>query len=512
MVDLIIDQFEAVAQETPDQTYMKFLGETAADDRAISYEDANARASGLARVLLSIGVGFGDSVGIIAPNCINWLISYFAIQKIGAVACAMNSDFCAEDLASHLTVIEARVVIGMTSAQAPRGIKNYIAMTPDTNEFLVDGKPVELDLTPMRRDPRIEGGDAMSIVFTSGTTGTMPKAVLEPHGNLFRGAAGYLERLQLNSSDSIMMTTPVFHASALNWGVSMAILCGGTLLLAERFRASLFWEQTLRGGATGIWTLAAIPFILLRYPVTDAERAALKRIHFFFAAGCGAREREVKERWGSCIYDGWGMSETFGSLTDQNSWGLDESYACLGTPVTGMTMAIADTETGEILPAREHGEIVSRHGEGFIRYFGDPSITDEALRNGWFRTGDIGYRDEHGRFFFVDRLKDIIRRGGENISSREIETALATHPSILEVHALPAPDTEMGETVCVFVVLKPGVAAPTLEDIRNHAACTLAKFKLPELMQIVDQDDLPRTPSGRVRKNILKAQLREQRV
>jgi acyl-CoA synthetase (AMP-forming)/AMP-acid ligase II len=254
----------------------------------------------------------------------------------------------------------------------------------------------------------------------------------------------------------------------------------------------------------------AIPFILLTQPPVDTEQRVLRHLTSIFAAGAGSRSREIFERWGPIFIDGFGMSETPGTLTGPDSFDHDEPFPCVGRAVPGIDLRIADLETGETCAPRQHGEIVVRYGLGFAGYFGNPAAFAEAVRNGWFHTGDIAYADETGRVFFVDRIKDIIRRGGENLSAREIEQVLGAHPEVAEAFAVAKPDRVLGETVCAYLVPKQPGRAFSLEEIRTFCEGRLAPIKLPEDVRTVAGDTLPRTPTGRVQKFRLKKALREE--
>jgi acyl-CoA synthetase (AMP-forming)/AMP-acid ligase II len=302
-----------------------------------------------------------------------------------------------------------------------------------------------------------------------------------------------------------MLVTPLFHGSALNWGVTMSVIGGGGIVLARKFSASRFWDQADRAGSTVLWTMGAIVFILLSQELTDTERRAAARLRLIFGAATAARWRQIADRWTSAtILDGFGMTETPGTLTEDDCYELPDRYPCVGRPVGGIDLRVVDPETGKTKPDGEVGEIVVRYGQGFADYFNNPEAFAQAVRNGWFHTGDLAYQDETGRVFFVDRLKAIIRRGGENISSLEVEEVLVRHPEVLEAVALPKPHQILGDTVLAALVPKQPGREFALDEIRAFCEGKLAPFKWPEDVRTIDPAIIPRTETGRVKKAMLK--------
>ncbi|MDA0961583.1 MAG: class I adenylate-forming enzyme family protein [Proteobacteria bacterium] len=508
---LLIDYFEKAADRHPDRAFIILLDNEASNDKPISYARANTRASAYARQLSQTGIGRGDVVAILGANSINWVIAYLACQKLGAAANPINPELSADDITQLFGVTSPKAVMTTMDEFAEMGPTfgcPVIHVGADGEVMRVDGSDRKPDNAPFPRDPVLTGDDTMSILFTSGTTAALPKAVVNPIGPLMTGIEGYRRMSNIGPDDRVMVVTPLFHAAALNWAVTMVIFAGGTMLLTGPFSASRFWAQARRGAATVLWTLGAIPFILLRRDPDADEAATLDRLRLIFAAGGGARSRELRERWGSRFQDGWGMSETVGTMTDNCCFEEYGTHPCIGMPVPGMEMAILDLETGAELGPLQTGEIAARYGMGFKEYLGNSEAMESSVRNGWFHTGDVGYRCAEGRYYFVDRIKDIIRRGGENIASISVESAVASYPGIVEVHAVAKPDPELSERVCLFLVMAPDAPAPSLDALRDHCSKVLPRQHLPEDLRLVAETDLPRTPSGRVQKVKLKQQLR----
>ncbi|MCO5090916.1 class I adenylate-forming enzyme family protein [Bosea sp. (in: a-proteobacteria)] len=509
---LLVDHFERTARENPGQTFVHFVQDDAQSDVKLTYAEAQERAAHFAALLKGLGVRRGEPVALLVPNSAEWLVYYFGCQKIGAVASGLNTDLRVGELKGFLETINPRVLVTTAALNAlaqelrtvSPGIRHILSDAPAGDMLDASARSPEPMLA---RDPTLDDDALLSIVFTSGTTGARPKAALQRSSSIINGIAGYQEHVRLTADDRIMLVTPLFHGSALNWGTTMAVLAGAPIVLAARFSASRFWGQADRGGATVLWTMGAIAVILLGMPVSDVEKRASARLRILFANGAGGRWRQVKERWDCGVLDGYGSTETPGTLASADCYDLPDPYPCLGRPVKGVALRIVDPETGADVAVREVGEIVSRFGQGFAGYFNNEAALEEAVRDGWFHTGDLAYHDEENRYFFVDRLKSIIRRGGENISSFEIENLVVQHPEVHEAIALPKAHDVLGETVFLGLVpLQPGRSF-TLEEIHDFVRDHLAPFKWPEEVRTLDPATIPRTESGKVKKLLLRQAL-----
>jgi len=506
---LLIDHFEATARDHPERLFLHFVSD--AGDTQLTYREANRLASSFARQLVQLGIGRGDVVAMLMTNEPEWLSYHFANQKLGVTTTTLNTELRVEELSQLVT--SAGVIALLHS---PALVENAQAIQAKVREAtgrqitLVDTHAaVGADDSHLPRDAAITATDHLSIVFTSGTSGSKSKGVIASVGNVSSGVEGYMNRLELGSEDRIMLVTPLFHASALHWGVGMAISCGGTIVLADRFSRRSFWDQAQRSGATVIWTMGAILLMLLTDPTSDAERQAMKKIRVVFGNGGAPRRNDFVRRWGPIFFDGYGSSETFGTLTDDDCFDTGEPYTCTGRLVPGVSLGIQDPETGRELPVGEIGEIVSPFGSGFAGYVDDAAATAESIRNGWFRTGDLGFFDNTGRLFFVDRVKDIIRRAGENIAAREVEQILQEMPGVAEVVAVAKPDIILGEVVAVYIVPEVESRHFDLEEVQAFSESRLASYKWPQEVLNTTASLLPRTHTGKIKKGVLKQQLRE---
>ena len=471
------------------------------EGRRVSYREFDSLANRAAHVLQSFGVQRGDRVTLAVGNSVEYLVAAFGVLKAGGVMNPVNPGLGAAELsyilghaAPKVLITHAETATTMLSSQLRRPPACLVACfgsAADTVALdpLIDAAPESSPAVT------IGAGDGSTLLYTSGTTGN-PKGALFRHGST--GAAGrhFLETLGIGRDDTILAVTPLFHGNA--WGaVVTALQAGGTVAFPKVFRASGFWPLVHETGASVLYTLGTILAILLTQEPSDLERHNPLRV----ILGLGSapiRERiiqrfgvqHVAECFGSC--DG-------GVVTIEPLGGTPRSGSA-GPPVPGVTVRIVDDE-GRALPARSVGEITIRSPHCMAEYFHDPEQTAATLRDGWFFTGDLGYVDEDGWLYFVDRKKDVIRRGGENMSSVLIEKVLREHPRVVEAAVIGVPDPVLGQEVKAYVVTN---GAVTEDELRAFAAARLARFQVPRLWEF--RDSLPKTPTQRVEKYKLRQQ------
>jgi acyl-CoA synthetase (AMP-forming)/AMP-acid ligase II len=342
---------------------------------------------------------------------------------------------------------------------------------------------------------RVGPGDPSTLLYTSGTTGD-PKGVLFTHGSTGVGGRHFIEALGLEPDDVILAVTPLFHGNA--WGaVQTALHAGATVAFPRAFHASAFWPLVHATGATVLYTLGTILAMLLSRPPAPEERTS--RLRVILGLGSAPVRDAVLARFGVRH-----LAECFGS-TDAGVVTITPVGAAwrpgsCGPAVPGVELRILDDD-GIPLPARRTGEIAVRSPARMTCYFRDPEATARALRDGWFLTGDLGWLDEDGWLYFVDRKRDVIRRGGENVSSVLIEKTLREHPHVAEAAVIGVPDPVLGQEIKAYVVAS---APVTADELRDFAAARLAKFQVPRLWEF--RDALPKTATQRVEKYKLRAE------
>jgi crotonobetaine/carnitine-CoA ligase len=342
-------------------------------------------------------------------------------------------------------------------------------------------------------------------IYTSGTTG-FPKGVMHSQRNVLLAGEGFVERMHLQPADRLLCILPMFHINALFYSLAGTLAAGATIILVPKFSASAFWKTVAQTRATEVNTIAAVTSILTQRPRSE------------FVAGHGLRKvygapftaetyRVFQSEFGvPHLVEGYGMSEIPGVLN--NPFDGPHKIGSMGRPsrhpdytVAFAEMKVVD-ETGAKLPDGETGELAVRTPIVMKGYYRDPEQTAAAFRDGWFLTGDLGYRDADNYFWFVARKKDIIRKRGENISGAELDRVIGAHPDVTEAAAIPVPD-ELGEDeILVAVVRKPGTAL-TARAIADWCGERLAASKVPRYVAFVDT--LPHTPTHRVAKFKLRA-------
>lgn len=468
-------------------------------DRAVTYAELDTQSDQAARVLMAHGVRKGDRVTVAMGNSIEYVVALFGILKAGAVYNPVNARLGAAELSYILAHADPRWILTdpthLELLRAPEMklpadavlacFAEHAGQAGGAFDFAAAIGAAEAGSVGVE----VTADDASSLLYTSGTTGN-PKGVLALHRTT--GAAGkhFLETLGIVADDTILAVTPLFHGNA--WGgLVTALQAGGTFAYPVGFRASEFWPLVESSGATVVYTLGTILAILLTQPVTEAERH--NRLRVILGLGSAPIRDQVIARFGVEH-----VAECFGStdagVVTITPLGCAPREGSAGPPVPGVEIVIRD-DAGNALPTREVGEITILSPHRMAEYFRDPEQTAAALRDGWFYTGDLGYLDADGWLYFVDRKRDVIRRGGENMSSVLIEKTLREHPRVVEAAVIGVPDAILGQEVKAFIVVNGEVS---VEELRAFAAARLAKFQVPRLWEF--RESLPKTPTQRVEK------------
>ena len=456
-------------------------------ERRVTYAEFDRLANRAANALGELGVGKGDRVTLALGNSVEYLVAAFGILRAGGVLNPVNPALGARELGYILGHAEPKVVItdaaGLQAAGTLLGADAFAALVARSSDA-----PPGIALGP---------GDASTLLYTSGTTGT-PKGVLFSHGSTGMGGRHFIEALGLTPDDTILAVTPLFHGNA--WGaVQTALHAGGTVAFPRAFHASEFWPLAHATGATVLYTLGPILAMLLTREPSALERTS--RLRVILGLGAAPIRDQVIRRFGVAH-----VAECFGStdagVVTITPLGAAWRPGSCGPAVPGVELRIHDAE-GRALGPRQTGEIAVRSPARLTAYFRDPAATAAALRDGWFLTGDLGFVDEDGWLHFVDRLRDVIRRGGENVSSVMIEKTLCEHPRVAEAAVIGVPDPVLGQEIKAFVVAKEPV---TEAELGAFAAARLAKFQVPRLWEF--RASLPKTATQRVEKYKLRGEQR----
>jgi crotonobetaine/carnitine-CoA ligase len=466
-----------------------------------SFRDMRDAAAAHAGAFSAAGVAPGDRVVIMSENRVEVLDVLLGCAWLGAIAVPINTALRGEQLAHVLENSGARVLT--VEAQLIPYV-DYVAPSLSTLERVwvlgdreIVGAAYPCDPLPTPREavqPHAAGpGDTAIILYTSGTTGPS-KGVLCPHAQLYRMAALEAALLGTQVDDVFYTCLPLFHTNALT-SFFKALATGATFVLGPRFSASAFWQRIIEADATVTYLLGAMVQILFKRPASAEDRAHRVRVALAPATPAGLFE-PFFDRFGIRLLDGWASTETnivvFHPLEAARP-------GTMGKLVEGFEAKIVDEDDLE-LPDGTPGEFVVRNQEPFsfsTGYFGLPDKTVEAWRNLWFHTGDRVVREADGTFRFVDRIKDAIRRRGENISSYEVERVLAAHPDVEAAAVIPVP-SELGEDeVMACVVLRAQAQLDPIDLIR-FCEPQLAYFAIPRYVDFLPE--LPLTASNKIEK------------
>ena len=478
-------------EAAPDKPFI--FSET--DQRQFTYKEFEATVKRTASLLAANGIGKGDVVSLLMPNSVEYVIAYFACWQIGALAGPINSLLKAQEIAYVISNSEAKAwMVNSEFLPIVDAIRDQVSpvIIPFDNEA---GNTDERGI-----NPDISLDDEAIIIYTSGTTGK-PKGCLLTHGNLIANARQIASWLKFTEADRLLTMMPLFHMNAVSVTTMSALYAGGSTVVSAKFSASRFWQIISDYQITSFGSVATMLSMLLStYP--DGVPGGLKTDQLRFAM-CGSAPvpaevlRRFEETFNCLVVEGYGLSESTCRSTFNPPDTRRRPGSC-GVPI-GNEMRVVDEEDREV-PCGELGEIVLK-GENILKgYYKNDLANDNAFRNGWFHTGDIGYRDADGFFYIVDRKSDMIIRGGENIYPREIDEVLYKHPAIASAAVVGVPDALYGEEVAAVVVLKPG-ANITEQEVIDYCKARLADFKCPKTVHFVD--DIPKGPTGKLLKREL---------
>jgi len=473
-----------------------------------SFASAPGIAARAAGSLSAAGVRQADRVAILCSNRPELLRIVLGCGWLGAVAVPINTAakgpqlrYALENCAARLLVIEEALVSVLDHCPLEGLPLERIQVIGNAWAARAKDRPIEAfagDAAPIA-PVAVKASDTLAILYTSGTTGPS-KGVCCPHAQFYWWGMHTARFLGVRDGDVLCTTLPLFHTNALNT-FFQALLTGATQMLEPRFSASGFWPAMRRNRATVTYLLGAMVPMLLAQPPSDNERRHGVRIAL--APGVPAELRpEFKRRTGVDLIDGYGSTETNFVIGDLSA---DQRPGKMGRLAPGFTARVVD-ELDNPMPAGSAGELVLRADEPFAfatGYFAMPEKTVEVWRNLWFHTGDRVVMDSEGYFAFVDRLKDAIRRRGENISSFEVEQVLAGHPAIAAVAVFPVQSALAEDEVMAAVILKPGATVEP-EELVGYCEPRLPYYALPRYLDFVVC--LPMTENGKVSKVALRAQ------
>jgi len=489
----------------PTRPFLLFQG------RSCTYGEAVIHVTAVAQSLRTHGIAKGNRVAIMTTNSDSYVLLLFALAQIGAIAVPVNPELNAAEASyifQHAEV--AAVACTPETLATARDATAELAVTPWF--FLLEGRVDALTTVGHPLQPseaataRVNPGpdDICLILYTSGTTG-FPKGVMHSQRNFVLAGEAFVERMYLQPDDRLFVVLPLFHINALFYSLGGALAAGASLLVAPKFSASAFWRTAAKGGATEVNIIGAVGNILTRRPRSEFQSD--HRLRKIYGAGMSVETLLVfpSEFGVSTLIEGYGLTEVPG--VSNNPFLGPHKAGSIGCAArhpdrSGVfaEMRVVDDQ-GNNVPVGETGQIAVRTPITMQGYYRDSEATAAAFLDGWFLTGDLGFRDTDGYYYFVTRKKDIIRRRGENVSGAEIDRVVALHPKILEAAAIGVPCELGDEEILVVVVPRPGHSLIP-DEIAEWCAQHLAPCKRPRYFTQVES--LPHTPTHRVAKFKLK--------
>ena len=488
------------AQRMPEDVAIAFR------DERMGYDELDERITRLANALRDRGVQPGDRIAYLGNNHPSFLEALFATATIGAIFVPLNTRLAAPEIEFAVDNSESTTLIfhsdlhelaraGTWSTTAQRRIQVGGMPLPGVEDY----ETVLASGSPEYRDQSVTLDDAAMILYTSGTTGH-PKGAMLTHGNLTWNCFNALVDYGINADERVLLISPLFHVAALSMGALPVLLQGGTVVLHERFDAGAVLRTVQDEHITMLSGVPTTYQLLQEHPDWDA--ADISSLRHLTCGGSTMPKRmlEAYEQRGLHFSCGYGMTETSPGATAMPPRMSIEKMGSSGLKHFFTDVKIVD-EHGQELPPGEVGEIWISGPNVITSYWRRPEATQEAIVDGWFRSGDLGSFDEDGYLYISDRLKDMIISGGENIYSAEVEAAIMQIPEISGVALIGVPDDKWGEVPLAIATRERGTV--TADDVIAHLQDRLAKYKIPR--DVVFVDELPRTASGKIRKADLRA-------
>ncbi len=486
----------AAAQDRPEHPAIR-LGE-----RSLSYAELDRAARGVATGLRERGIAPGSQVAVMIPNVPEFTIAYYGILYAGCAVVPLNVLLSAPEVTYHIEDSEAQLLIahplfGEPAATGANGAGVPVAWVDGEAD---DDLPAMAAVAPLPAFHETSPDDTAVILYTSGTTGK-PKGAELSHANLFVNCAVVVPKLlPLGKDDVALATLPLFHSFGQTCIQNATIATGGTFTLLPRFTPEEAMEIMERDKVTLFAGVPTMYFALLHHE--GARQPDLSSLRYCMAGGAPMPVEVMKAfeaKFGVEILEGYGLSET-SPVASFNQPDKPRTPGSIGYPVWGVEMAILD-DKDQPLPDGERGEICIRGHNIMKGYWNRPEATAETMRSGWFHSGDIGIRDPGGSYRIVDRVKDMILRGGFNVYPREVEEVLYAHPAVVEAAVIGVPHESHGEEVKAVVALgKEQQTTP--EELVAYCKQNLAAYKYPRIVEIIDT--LPKGPTGKILKRELR--------
>ncbi len=462
----------------------------------LSYAELDDGSARLATLLCEKGLDPGDRIGVMLPNVLEFPVSYYGVLRAGGIVVPMNVLLKRREIAFYLEDSGAKLLLAWHgfAEEAREG-------AADTGAELIEVEPEAFAATLVELDPapgltETAEDDTAVILYTSGTTGK-PKGAELTHANLARNAdVSSRTTSEIGAGDVVLGALPLFHSFGQTVAMNASLSVGACLTLVPKFDPGEALATMQRDGVTHFYGVPTMFGALLHHP--ERERFDTSSLRICITGGASMPVevlRGFEEAFGAKVMEGYGLSET-SPVACSNHPDRERKAGSIGTPIEGVEMRVVD-EDDHPVPQGEVGEIVIRGHNIMKGYWQRPDATEEAMRGGWFHSGDMARTDEDGYFYIVDRKKDLIIRGGYNVYPREVEEVLYEHPKIREAAVVGVPHDSWGEEIGAAVVLHEGEQLSP-EEVSAYVKERIAAYKYPRVVWFLD--DLPKGPTGKILK------------
>lgn len=503
---------ELLQQQTKihaDKTFLLFE-DSEGKRTEMTYGEFGDSVNRLSNVFSDLGVAKGSHVTLHLPNCLEFMVSWFALANIGAVMVPTNILSTKDEMEYLLNHSESAVLL--TEEQYLDKFTDAVERLPHLREILIcrteNHEFADRSLTVLMEkadnkasDTLVDTEDVAALLYTSGTT-SKPKGVQITHANYVFTGEVMSKSIRLAPEDRQLIVLPLFHGNAQYYSTMSALVVGASIAITERFSASRYFVQAKELGATvGSLFAAPIRMILAQNYETSHQEHSL-RVIWFAQSVAEDQLEEFEEKYSVPLLQMYGMTETVG-VPLMNPLDGQRKNISIGRPTIGYEVKIIDSEGNEVEQGQS-GQIIVKGipGRTLMKgYFKNPDATEETLKDGWLHTGDNGRIGEDGYFYFVDRIKDMIKRAGENVAANEVESVIADYKGVYEAAVISIPDDMRDEAIKAYVILQAG-AKVTETELIEYCMTRLAKFKVPDIIEFVE--DLPRTSVGKVQKHVLR--------
>jgi acyl-CoA synthetase len=488
--------------------------------KCYTYVELDQAANKVAGFLEKAGVVPGDFVSFQIPGWAEFTLIYIACLKAGAVANPILPSYRSNEWVYILNKCETKVLfcpVEYRGFDYRTMLKSVRSSVPSLRQIVLvekekavyEGNTINKILkssASFGKKRKVNADDLAAVLFTSGTEG-LPKGVMFTHNTIIASERAYAATMNLTCYDKILMPAPVAHATGFHHGVTAAFMLGATSVLQDKFNVATSLELIAREKCT--CTMGPTPLVYDMIQILHKVKYDISSLRFVLCGGAPVPHYIVKEasRLGINVVDVYGSTESTPHAATRLDDFVSGTGIVNGCAVPGVEIGVVDNHKRKVSAGIE-GEEISRGPNVFVGYLKNPILTAKVMdENGWYYSGDLCIMDENGAIRITGRKKDVIIRGGENISSVEVEAILIEHPEIRDVSVVSMPDDRLGEKACAYVVLEKGIQGLGLEEIRAFFSNrNVAKYKTPERIEIVNC--LPRTPTGKVKKGLLREDIR----